>query len=594
MKLERGPAGFVLAWAQRLLGVWLLILLVPVLAQAQRAGVPEDWSHRHLIFSNPGDFNDAVRSQSVDSWWGLVNDPRFQFQQARRSRAATSSRSAVAVNEELAVRDSQDQDGREWRQDVPDRDGPDRQGEARLRRPRALHPDWSKTLGTNGKVAGHMYPAKYSFAITTASCTNDFVVFPTGLAGVAGGQATIAAFSNLYVTTCSSTVPSTFWAYNTGVGATIVTSPAFSVDGTQVAFVQSTASVASLVLLKWSSTVSVGTVAAATSPTSVTLANYRTCTAPCMTVMTFNGSPNDTNSSPFVDYAADIIYVGDDAGKLHKFTGVFSGTPAEVVVTFPVTVSSGNKLTSPVKDSGTSGKIFVGNGGTAGQLHSVTTAGVVVNSATRATDTLGIIDAPIVDSTTQKVYVSVGYDGTGGGIYQFAAGFAAANGGIKATLGSGAVGTTMFNGTFDDTYFTGPGTTGNFWVCAYRTTGTAPVLYSIAMNSTFTGTVTNRGNLTSGAGTCSPVTEIRNGTHDYIFLSVSALGTATGCAGACIYSFDVLSGTPGTAVAGLAATGGTSGIIIDNNAAVTGASQIYFTPLTGSTGAVQASQALLN
>jgi len=35
------------------------------------------------------------------------------------------------------------------------------------------------------------------------------------------------------------------------------------------------------------------------------------------------GSGTDTNSSPFYDYTNDAMYVGDDSGKLCKFTGVF-------------------------------------------------------------------------------------------------------------------------------------------------------------------------------------------------------------------------------------------------------------------------------
>ncbi len=63
------------------------------------------------------------------------------------------------------------------------------------------------------------------------------------------GQASIVAYNNLY-SSCGGTVPSTKWAYFTG--GTIQTSPALSLDGTQVAFVQSSAgNVASLVLLKW-------------------------------------------------------------------------------------------------------------------------------------------------------------------------------------------------------------------------------------------------------------------------------------------------------------------------------------------------------
>ena len=48
------------------------------------------------------------------------------------------------------------------------------------------------------------------------------------------------------------------------------------------------------------------------------------------TKITMNGNVGATRSSPFVDYTGDIAYVGDDSGKIHKFTGVFKGTPTEV------------------------------------------------------------------------------------------------------------------------------------------------------------------------------------------------------------------------------------------------------------------------
>ena len=62
------------------------------------------------------------------------------------------------------------------------------------------------------------------------------------------------------------------------------------------------------------------------------------CTAPCYYTITLNGSPNDTNSSPFYTYTStvsDTLYVGDDSGKLHKFTPVFNGAPTEVTTTVP-------------------------------------------------------------------------------------------------------------------------------------------------------------------------------------------------------------------------------------------------------------------
>ena len=34
----------------------------------------------------------------------------------------------------------------------------------------------------------------------------------------------------------------------------------------------------------------------------VCCASYNGCTAPCMTTLTFTGNPNDTYSSPFIDF----------------------------------------------------------------------------------------------------------------------------------------------------------------------------------------------------------------------------------------------------------------------------------------------------
>jgi hypothetical protein len=93
---------------------------------------------------------------------------------------------------------------------------------------------------------------------------------------------------------------------------------------------------------------------------------------------------------------------------------------------------------------------------------------------------------------------------------------------------------------------------------------------------------------------------------DWLYLSVTSLGTGTGCAGACLYNFNVLnSGTTGAVTTGQAATAGTSGIIVDNSMTATGESQIYYTTRgaatcagNGTTGAgthgcaVQASQTL--
>ena len=74
-----------------------------------------------------------------------------------------------------------------------------------------------------------------------------------------------------------------------------------------------------------------------------------------MLVLTFSSTNSGNNSAydsaPYYDIADDIIYVGDDGptgspGRLHKFTGVFNGTPAEVATGgWPAIVASGeNRL----------------------------------------------------------------------------------------------------------------------------------------------------------------------------------------------------------------------------------------------------------
>src|SRR5207247_1263674 len=72
----------------------------------------------------------------------------------------------------------------------------------------------------------------------------------------------------------------------------------------------------------------------------------------------------NTNSSPFPRYASafdpggDVIYVGDDSGKLWKITSAFNGTPTLAGAPWPITVNTGRRLTGPVFDF-TSKNIFV-------------------------------------------------------------------------------------------------------------------------------------------------------------------------------------------------------------------------------------------
>jgi len=697
-----------------------------------RGGMPEDWSHRHLLYPNPDTRDEAARKGTLafEHWKEKNKDPRYAAQVARKTRFVTARDGKPFSPKELR-----------WA--------------ARFdRNPPAATPvikrDWSTALGTGGYGKPGVFPAKFSFYIDAApSCANDFVVFPTtgtgatasqtgrftnsptagqtvtitnpntgqsitltassssntglnflrgnastsatnlaaaivrngAIVGVtesgatrpnvtvtaldpgagansitlaetlsnfswtggnlAGGsdppttRPTIVAFNNLYDTTCpgtsNTTPPPPMWAYNTGAAYT-ETSPVLSFDdnGAQVAFVQrgGASGTASLVLLKWSSGSGNGTVAAPVTPASTSSATYRTCTAPCMLVIPFGNSAPDTNSSPYVDYAGDVLYVGDDLGVLHKFTGVFNGTPAEVATApWPVAVSAGNALTSPVYDSA-SGLVFVGSASgtaTGGSLHSINASGAVVTSSRLAMNSsTGIVDAPIVDANASRVYAFVSSNGTTGtncsatpclSVYQFTATFASNNAGnsnVKVGRGTtSAASGILYAGNFDDAYYTSAtqaSPTGHLYVCGHQG-GTAlrPTLWQIPVTNNAMGAAVQGPRLTGNTNAdCSAVTEISDGTNDYLYASVTAGGNDTGCSGACVYMFgNVLSGTRwgggsvawGTSVvanAGLAAPGGTSGIIVDNISTATGASQIYYSTLTSPGNAVQASQAALN
>lgn len=468
-----------------------------------------DWTHHHVVYSSPDLASLPPR---------LRQEPRYWQQWLRRNPKMILGGDASPANAAT------------------------RPGRHRFKR------DWSMSLGPGATVGAGHYPAKYSFSINTANCGNathpDFVAFNTSVAGSAT-QATIVAFDNLYASCTVGTVPSTYWAYNTG--GTVQTSSVLSLDGTQLAFVQSVASHAQLVLLKWQAS----TTATSTSPgpiTSVSTSQYSSCTAPCMTTIAFSGGANDTNSSAFIDYSGDAIYVGDDAGVLHKFTPIFrGGTPAEITAGWPVTVAAGLQLSSPVYDH-PSGKVFVGSGfsGTGSQLFSVIgSTGVIAGTSSSLGKGVGISASPIVDSSTGEVFVFLGNDGsTGCGgspcmiVHQFPTSFTSGTGN-QAIAGTGGA-FPLYDGDFDNTYFTSGNGTGNLIVCGGSFFGLVETtIYRMPINAGLmnAGSSTGPPLATSGVP-CSPVTDIFNpagGGVDRFFASVTSGSDVQSCAsGGCI------------------------------------------------------------
>jgi hypothetical protein len=366
--------------------------------------------------------------------------------------------------------------------------------------------------GATATVQPNASPAKYGPSLTTASCTADFVVYPTGQPGSATA-ASIIAYSNIY-SSCGGNVPTTYWAFNTESGAntgyTVTTSPTLSYDGSKIAFVQSNGTASELVVLKW-----IGASGTLTAPTAPTIsADIATCTAPCMTVTLLTN--NDTYSSPYYAYYSvdDSILVGDDSGSLEEFNNVFSGA-----ISGPQTINLGNTypLASPVYDL-VSGCVFVGD--TRGYLYSVNsgTPGTVCTAtsfSTRGHTELlsdggaggGIYDAPLVDSAS-------------GAVYAFVASSAASTTTVTANEG------------FHSTTLAGTGGAGGTFTTAED--GKAISGTNIPTGDTITATGvntgTNRATLTTAAncfgGTCGPYTftiTIANGG----FNSVDQFATGT-------------------------------------------------------------------
>ena len=349
--------------------------------------------------------------------------------------------------------------------------------------------------GTTATVQPNTYPAKYGVSLTGASCS-DFVIYPTGMTGSATA-ANIVAYNNLYVGGCATgAVPSEYWAFNTS-GA-VTTSPILSYDGTQVAYIQSNGTTASLVLLQWAG--NSGTLTAPVTPTVQSSSTYNTCTTPCSLTLPFANSANDTFSAPFYDYVRDALYVGDDSGNLHQFTGVFNGNPAESGSPWPVHLG-GNKLSSPVYDSEggfQGGYVFVGDMG--GVFYSVGTgyAGTTNGQIHGNTGSLGdaIADAPLVDSSEGTEYVFVttngSYSYTGdNGVWEFVSSFTALGTPGVVPVGTGGTGYYLYAGDYDNVYYdSGNPAYGHLYVVGNTGTAGGGTLYQVEIAySSLTGTV---------------------------------------------------------------------------------------------------------
>jgi hypothetical protein len=541
--------------------VWFAVLGMAAGLCAQEAagprhtGVPQDWSQGHIVFSRDA----LARHPEL-----IYREPRIRYQLMQRWRAPKSNVFHGADPVPASVNDSGQR-------------------------------DWNLALG--GKVGAHMYPAKFTFdPAATPDCLNDFVVFGTvavGIPGVGGGQANLVALNNLYVNSngngyCSGTAPNVMFAYNitTVTGGKISTSPVLSEDGTKIAFVESVPGASPQAIfhvLTW--TRGQGSIKNAAVPGS-------------MTSLTFSPTVNCTTSSPWIDYATDVVYVGSDKGNVYKIAPVFKGTPAlPLGSNWPVTVHANFHLTPVVLDAGRS-VLMVGSSD--GVLYKIdTTTGVLSSSSLvvgrKGGTTSGIVAPPIVDGSSGTTLV-VSANGASSAPSGYSAVLVEANtdtmGELKRVpigLGSSAgTALNLYDPTLSNDYINDP-STGVIRLCGTGPADTSPWQYAFGFTMSGTQPVLNatpsfsRQLLTSLNSRCTPWTEFFNpnvgvGGTDFFFF-----GLTTQCIGA---SGCVAETTGNTAATTVAVNGGPSGIIIDNYASPANypeASSIYLTSQTGGT-----------
>ncbi|MFZ0997741.1 MAG: hypothetical protein WA676_15860 [Candidatus Sulfotelmatobacter sp.] len=539
-------------------------------------GYPQDWSSQHLLM--PGMRAEAVLTA------GVVHDPRYVYNMVMRQVAVERSRPRVHPL------------------------------------PRHTEIDWAVSL-EKGYVPQNQFPAKYQFDVVAENCNSDYIVF--GLTVASGTQANLVGINNLYTgasPACNSGSPWVAFAYNTvtQTGGQIKTSPALSIDGTKVAFVESTSAGAYFHVLYLPNPIPTppsqsGSVLSPLTPTSCTTPT----TVGCMTTLTIETSATNSNSSPWVDYNTDTAYVGADNGMLYKITPVFGGGAPALVndsANWPVAVST-NKyntiLTAPVVDDDAN-LIFIGDG--EGYLYSVKLNSPAKTYAAQQTigwvydgnndgsgkPGTGIVDPPIAvtdpaNSTTDQVFAFTGcsiVQGIGGAVTQVAANFTTGSPTASNTVDLGSAsgdgdctGKNIHSGAFDNAFWMNGSASGHMIACGFVQSGGVPADPKMYFFPFASHVITSTGSTAFQIGTtkgdeCSPLTEFYNGTTDRLFFGVGSTdGYLESSTITTSLTTPTCSGAPtSSCVTSPSALGGTSGIVIDNEMS-NGGTNIYFSTL---------------
>lgn len=498
--------------------------------------------------------------------------------------------------------------------------------------------DWSVDLGA-GNIAPYQYPAKYGFyPNATPDCVNDYVVFALDVAGVTSGQANLLGVNQLYSganpTGFCGTSPHINWAYNgSTAGGKILSSPALSLDGTKVAYVESATGAAIFHVLTWHA----GEGTSATTAAGPVSAGSCTPTSSCLLSITY--SSNSTISDaflPWVDYGNDKAFVASNNGRVYRISCVFHcplNTNPTVDWNFRLPVAgTGGAAAKPIEVMYNSSARYLHVSDALGEVWTLNASGstpslafgpfMVGGGGCTVTNPPGRNGTPTpcdangksfgvqafsLDVTSQKLYAFSGNDGTPGASAVVVQMGADLSNPVRARVGLGSVGNTTTNadlhlGQMDNNYWGNSPSTGYLFLCGTGTSDTTPWRYRIGfanyplMDST---AIQEQQQVNTPGIPCGHYSEFYNpnvnlqGNPNHHDLMLSSL-IGSGYNGNVI--LDDISQVPGVVINFANYTGGVSGIVIDNSAATEPypqASSIYFgtlKPLTAAAGTCSVGQ----
>lgn len=588
-------------------------------------GIPVDWSTQRVIYTRNGSVEDMMK---------VRNDPRFlnsfllhnARENANQNQVANPSLNSElnnagtdaglidteVINDELTGSST----GAEMIGSRPRDPGTEPiRFPAPRRRNKNTKVDWAVSLGPTFGMAIGESPAKYSFdpsakptcTTTTPPSIGDFIVYSLKAPPKVGTQANLVGLTNLYSGTAPTgfcgTAPTFLFSYAIGSGGSLL-SPVLSLDGKKVAWIEnSSAGHAILHITTWAN--GQGTDATAGS---VAIGNCSSLNPSCDVAIDYTNSAYsgctasakiNTNSELYVDYTNDAGYIGADNGILYHLTGVFKGTPT-FDFCIPVNTSAGTALSGGVYDPLLSPpELFIAD---SKKLYAYTVGATSFTLKTTVTYGNGTLTGPgpILDAFNNFIYLfSAGDVATPShtSVTQMPTTLATS---VVVPLGPASTNAypILFYGTFDNTYFTfGPKHAGStLYSCGTdSTTTTAQDLFAISFNAgtglmNTTPAMPANKNVNPGGlnGTCSPISELYDGTKDRIFVG---MGQHVATSGAnVVQMWDVTTQLTSAATTPTASAtnylGGPTGLVVDNNANTTNfpqAESVYFSTIVCAT-----------